>query len=174
MFGITFGFNSLQVRHASKKAAGSTRNGRTSNPHFLGFKKFNAATVAPGNIILRQKGSQFHAGTGVGRGRDFTLFALIPGKVRVHYDISDTRKYVSVDDGTLGETMTRTQVKSLLADKIDGPTYLALNGKQRMQHVLQHVEELKSDLKAAKEADNIRRLMTPGLRKFDLVDLTTL
>ena len=66
---------------AHKKAGGSTRNGRDSNPKYLGVKLYGGQAVEAGNIIVRQRGTQFHPGTGVGLGRDHTLFALIDGKV---------------------------------------------------------------------------------------------
>ncbi len=66
---------------AHKKAGGSTRNGRTSNPKYLGVKVFGGQAVIPGNIIIRQRGTNCHPGDGVGMGRDHTLYALIAGKV---------------------------------------------------------------------------------------------
>jgi large subunit ribosomal protein L27 len=66
---------------ASKKAGGSTRNGRDSNPQYRGVKKFGGEYVIPGNIIVRQVGNKYHAGTGVGCGRDYTLFAIAEGAV---------------------------------------------------------------------------------------------
>lgn len=66
---------------AHKKAGGSTRNGRDSNPKYLGVKKFGNEHVIPGNIIIRQRGTNCHPGSGVGMGRDHTLYALIEGKV---------------------------------------------------------------------------------------------
>ena len=66
---------------AHKKAGGSTRNGRDSNPKYLGVKIYGGQAIVAGNIIVRQRGTQFHPGTGVGLGRDHTLFALIDGKV---------------------------------------------------------------------------------------------
>jgi len=66
---------------AHKKAGGSTRNGRDSNPKYLGVKIYGGQAVEAGNIIVRQRGTQFHPGMGVGLGRDHTLFALIDGKV---------------------------------------------------------------------------------------------
>lgn len=72
---------------AHKKSGGSTSNGRDSNPKFRGVKKYGGEPVVTGNIILRQKGTKFHAGSGVGMGRDFTLFALEDGKVEFsHYN----------------------------------------------------------------------------------------
>ena len=66
---------------AHKKAGGSTRNGRDSNPKYLGVKIYGGQAIEAGNIIVRQRGTQFHPGTGVGLGRDHTRFALIDGKV---------------------------------------------------------------------------------------------
>lgn len=71
---------------AHKKAGGSTSNGRDSNPNMYGVKKYGGETVINGNIIVRQCGSKFHAGAGVGVGKDFTLFALRDGNVKFsHY-----------------------------------------------------------------------------------------
>ena len=67
---------------AHKKAGGSSRNGRDSPGKRLGVKKFGGEQVIPGNIIVRQRGTQFHPGDGVGIGRDHTLFALTGGHVR--------------------------------------------------------------------------------------------
>jgi large subunit ribosomal protein L27 len=67
---------------AHKKGQGSSRNGRDSNAQRRGVKAFGGELVTPGSIIVRQLGSKFHAGPGVGMGRDFTLFALVPGRVR--------------------------------------------------------------------------------------------
>ncbi len=67
---------------AHKKAGGSTRNGRDSESKRLGVKKFGGEAVIAGNIIVRQRGTQFHAGSNVGLGRDHTLFALSPGRVQ--------------------------------------------------------------------------------------------
>ncbi len=66
---------------AHKKGASSTRNGRDSNSQRLGVKRFGGQQVNAGEIIVRQRGTHFHPGTGVGRGGDDTLFALIPGQV---------------------------------------------------------------------------------------------
>jgi len=67
---------------AHKKGQGSTRNGRDSNPKYLGVKRFSNETVVTGTIIVRQRGTRFHPGRHVGRGRDDTLFALADGTVR--------------------------------------------------------------------------------------------
>ena len=67
---------------AHKKAGGSSRNGRDSPGQRLGVKKYGGERVIPGNIIVRQRGTKFHPGKGVGMGKDFTLFALIEGNVQ--------------------------------------------------------------------------------------------
>ncbi len=67
---------------AHKVGQGSSRNGRDSKPKFRGVKRFGGEKVTPGTIIIRQKGNRFHAGQGVGQGRDFTLFALTDGVVK--------------------------------------------------------------------------------------------
>ena len=67
---------------AHKKGAASTRNGRDSNPQYLGVKKFGGEAVVAGNIIVRQRGTKFHAGQNVGLGKDHTLFALVDGTVK--------------------------------------------------------------------------------------------
>ncbi|MCH7343325.1 50S ribosomal protein L27 [Pelomonas sp. CA6] len=66
---------------AQKKGGGSTRNGRDSKPKMLGVKVFGGQVVSAGSIIVRQRGTKFHAGTNVGMGKDHTLFALIDGQV---------------------------------------------------------------------------------------------
>jgi len=76
------------------KASGAGRNGRDSNPKYLGFKKYDGEKVIAGNIILRQRGTKFWPGTNVGMGRDFTLFALKDGTVKVV--TRGNRKYVNV------------------------------------------------------------------------------
>lgn len=84
---------------AHKKAGGSSRNGRDSNPNFLGLKVYGGQQVVPGNIIIRQMGTKYHAGFGVGMGRDNTLFALVPGTVlfrRTKSNSGKQRKFVDV------------------------------------------------------------------------------
>ena len=82
---------------AHKKAGGSTRNGRDSNPKYLGVKKFGGEAVITGNIIVRQRGTRWRPGKNVGVGRDHTLFALTPGKV-VYVTRGNTgRVYVNVE-----------------------------------------------------------------------------
>jgi len=66
---------------AQKKGGGSTRNGRDSKPKMLGVKAFGGQLISAGSIIVRQRGTKFHAGSNVGQGKDHTLFALIDGHV---------------------------------------------------------------------------------------------
>jgi large subunit ribosomal protein L27 len=80
---------------AHKKGVGSSRNGRDSNPQFLGIKRYGGEVVTAGNIIVRQRGTRVHPGRNVGRGKDDTLFALADGIVT--FERKDRkRKQVSV------------------------------------------------------------------------------
>jgi len=81
---------------AHKKGVGSSRNGRDSNPKYLGVKVYGGQAIEAGNIIVRQRGTQFHPGTGVGLGRDHTLFALVGGKVRFAVRGEKNRRFVDV------------------------------------------------------------------------------
>ena len=81
---------------AHKKAAGSTRNGRDSESKRLGVKLFGGQAATAGNIIVRQRGTRFHAGTGVGLGRDHTLFALNDSFVKFETKGPNNRKFVSI------------------------------------------------------------------------------
>jgi len=81
---------------AQKKGGGSTRNGRDSQPKMLGVKAFGGQVVSAGSIIVRQRGTRFHAGTNVGMGRDHTLFALVDGQVSFDVKGPDNHKTVFV------------------------------------------------------------------------------
>ena len=81
---------------AHKKAGGSSRNGRDSESKRLGLKAFGGELVNAGSILVRQRGTQFHPGMGVGLGRDHTLFALINGKVEFSVKGAKKRRTVSV------------------------------------------------------------------------------
>jgi large subunit ribosomal protein L27 len=81
---------------AHKKAGGSTRNGRDSNPKYLGVKRYGGESVSAGNIIVRQRGTRFHPGENMGVGRDHTLFALSDGTVKFENRGFPKRKYVSI------------------------------------------------------------------------------
>jgi len=81
---------------AHKKAGGSTRNGRDSESKRLGVKRFGGESVLAGNIIVRQRGTKFHAGNNVGLGKDHTLFATADGTVKFEIKGPKNRKYVSI------------------------------------------------------------------------------
>jgi large subunit ribosomal protein L27 len=80
---------------AHKKGQGSSRNGRDSNPQYLGVKRFGGELVPAGSILVRQKGTKFHPGVNVGKGKDDSLFALINGIVKFEVKKND-RQYISV------------------------------------------------------------------------------
>ena len=80
---------------ATKKAGGSSKNGRDSKGRRLGVKIFGGEYVIPGNIIVRQRGTKFHPGDNVGIGRDHTLFALTPGTIQFKRGFKD-RVFISV------------------------------------------------------------------------------
>jgi len=82
---------------AHKKAGGSTRNGRDSQAKRLGVKRFGGEHVAAGSIIVRQRGTRFHAGDNVGVGRDHTLFAKAEGVVTFSVKGANNRTFVSIN-----------------------------------------------------------------------------
>ena len=84
---------------AHKKGVGSSRNGRDSNPKYLGVKIYGGQAIEAGNIIVRQRGTQFHPGDNVGMGRDHTLFAKADGQVSFKSGFK-RRTYVSVIPAT--------------------------------------------------------------------------
>jgi large subunit ribosomal protein L27 len=81
---------------ATKKAGGSTQNGRDSNPKYLGVKRFGGEFVQAGNIIVRQRGTRKHPGKHVGMGRDHTLYALVSGHVQFKIAGEMNKQYVNV------------------------------------------------------------------------------
>lgn len=80
---------------AHKKGVGSSRNGRDSNPQYLGVKRYGGQIVTAGSILVRQRGTKFHPGTNVGKGKDDTLFALVNGTVKFER-VGKTRQQISV------------------------------------------------------------------------------
>jgi len=80
---------------AHKKGMGSSKNGRDSNPKYLGVKSADGQNISAGSIIVKQNGTKIHPGKNVGRGKDFTLFALTDGKVKFH-NLGKTKKQVSI------------------------------------------------------------------------------
>ena len=107
---------------AHKKAGGSSKNGRDSNPQYLGVKRFGGQLVGAGTIIVRQRGTKFHPGDNVGMGRDHTLYAETDGKVKFLHKGFPKRKYVSI--GTTARDIfftakTQTTISSLASLHID-------------------------------------------------------
>ncbi len=83
---------------AHKKAGGSTRNGRDSNPKYLGVKRYGGQVVKAGEIIIRQRGTKVHASENVGMGTDHTLFAKVAGKVKFVLKGKPKRQYVMIEE----------------------------------------------------------------------------
>jgi len=81
---------------AHKKAGGSTRNGRDSESKRLGVKRYGGQVVTAGNILVRQRGTRFHPGVNVGRGKDDTLFAMTDGEVVFEVKGPKKRSYISI------------------------------------------------------------------------------
>lgn len=82
---------------ATKKAGGSTRNGRDSKPKYLGVKRYGGQHVQAGEILIRQRGTVYHPGVGVGLGRDHTLYALVEGIVRFKIKGPKRNQYVIIE-----------------------------------------------------------------------------
>lgn len=90
---------------AHKKAGGSTRNGRDSNPKYLGVKRYGGQLVNAGEILVRQRGTKFHAGEGVGVGRDHTLYARTMGLVKFITRGAKQRNYVVIEPVVLEQQL---------------------------------------------------------------------
>ena len=91
---------------AHNKAGGSSRNGRDSNPKYLGIKRYGGQRIEAGTILIRQRGTAFHPGQNVGIGRDHTLYALVAGKVvfKVKRNLQGIKKrYITVQNDTSSE-----------------------------------------------------------------------
>ena len=90
-------FEIILQLHAHKKGTGSSHNGRDSNAQRLGTKAHDSRLVTAGSIIVRQRGTKFHAGANVGCGRDHTLFAKADGKVKFEVKGPKNRKFISIE-----------------------------------------------------------------------------
>ncbi|CAL5219209.1 g1000 [Coccomyxa viridis] len=92
-------WSSVQRRWASKKQGGSTQNRGGSLPKMLGIKLYGGQACSAGNIIIRQRGTEFHPGSNVGMGKDHTLFALVEGKIKFHVrKYPSPRRFISVQE----------------------------------------------------------------------------
>ena len=96
---------------AHKKGVGSSKNGRDSNPKMLGVKRHDGQLVAPGQIIVRQRGTQFHPGKNVGLGRDHTIFSMVVGQVKFE-PYTRGRKRISVYPAAIEEPLVATGIVS--------------------------------------------------------------
>jgi len=94
---------------AHKKGQGSSRNGRDSNPQFLGVKASGGQYISAGSIIVRQRGTKFHPGLNVKKGKDDTLFSTMSGYVKFETKRND-RKFVSVFENNLADTTAETDI----------------------------------------------------------------
>ncbi|KAL0031281.1 hypothetical protein WJX79_000017 [Trebouxia sp. C0005] len=93
---LSRGHSHSQIRWASKKQGGSTQNTKDSNPKMLGIKLYGGQHCIPGNIIVRQRGTEYHPGINVGLGRDHTIYALTEGYVKFAYNKFNKRRSISV------------------------------------------------------------------------------
>lgn len=91
---------------AHKKAGGSTRNGRDSNPKYLGVKRYGGQLINAGTIIVRQRGTKFHPGRNVGIGKDHTLYALVAGTVVFGIKGPMKKRCVSIEPISIDKTET--------------------------------------------------------------------
>src|SRR5690606_3393189 len=106
---------------AQKKGVGSSRNGRDSNPKYLGVKIYGGQAVEAGNIIVRQRGTQFHPGQGVGLGRDHTRFALVDGGVHFPEKGPNKRRTASVVPAAWGRPRRRLGGPASAGPFVSGP-----------------------------------------------------
>eukprot|EP01111_Echinosteliopsis_oligospora_P014363 TRINITY_DN5399_c0_g1_i1.p1 TRINITY_DN5399_c0_g1~~TRINITY_DN5399_c0_g1_i1.p1 ORF type:complete len:223 (+),score=63.78 TRINITY_DN5399_c0_g1_i1:70-738(+) len=111
-------------RWATKKSGGSSKNGRDSNPKYLGVKRYGGEAVKPGTMIVRQRGTKIHPGEGVGIGKDHTIYATIPGRVqfqdvpwKLETSLSAIRKYVHVTPFSYSSIPSANEYKRLNMDK---------------------------------------------------------
>ena len=109
MLGAARSLLFTQVRLATKKAGGTGGVTRSSNPKYLGMKKWGGQSVVAGNIIVRQRGSKWHPGENVGMGRDHTLYALTAGFVEFKRSLPSKRKYVHVHNLSREDNVLRLQ-----------------------------------------------------------------
>ena len=105
---------------AHKKGVGSTRNGRDSNPQYLGVKRFGGENVIAGNIIVRQRGTKIHPGRNVGRGKDDTLFALSDGIVTFERKDRRRQQVLEQDAQVLARFALVQEVRGQAGEELHG------------------------------------------------------
>jgi ribosomal protein L27 len=167
--------NLQQIRWATKKAGGSSKNGGSSGGKSLELKKADGETVRIGNILVRQRGLKFHPGEGVVVGRDHTILANRPGKMRVHFDMDRLKRVISVDDGSMYESLifSKRVMKRELSDRMDAVEYLKMNPFERHVYVSQKMSQLQEEYKQKKKQTQLHAV-THNIRRFRLKDLTQL
>jgi ribosomal protein L27 len=164
-----------QIRWATKKAGGSSKNGGSSGGKSLELKRADGEKVEIGHILVRQRGLKFHPGEGVVVGRDHTIVAKRPGKMRVHYDIDRLKRVISVDDGSMYESLifSKKVMKRELTDRMDAVEYLKKNPFERHVYVSHKMSQLQEEYKQ-KRQDAQQHAVTHNIRRFRLFDLTQL
>ncbi len=168
-------FASLQRRWATKKVAGGKRNTKDSAGKRLGLKKTQGSLVEIGQIIVRQRGTKFHPGSGCFLGRDHTLHAERNGVVKFWYDLPRRRAYCAVDDGSLEPWLpTKDESKKRLASMVDLEKYMGLYREDRHRYMMELVQQYdqemqKETVELAKKWVETRQRRLPGL-----IDLTKL
>lgn len=180
-------------RWATKRTAGGTQNTKDSAGKHLGLKCTSGTPVDDGVIIVRQRGTKFRPGFGVGIGRDHTLFATRQGVVRFWYDLPRDRHYVCVDDGSLPTPImpSKDEAKRRLASMVNLEKYMELRGEDRHRYIMQLVRQYDEDLRkevhevaerwisgemigASKDSELASRVQGRRMRRMNLVDLTKL
>ncbi|KAJ3219648.1 hypothetical protein HK099_004629 [Clydaea vesicula] len=166
--------SSNDEKNATKKTGGSSRNGRDSNPKFLGLKKNDGERVSNGNILVRQRGYKWFPGKNVKASKDHSLHAMTTGKVRFHYDLAKQKRYVSVDDGTLSRDLlpSRDEMKKTLSDRVNAEKYLKLKPIAKYRYIRGLITEISKEKQLQKESFKYKTCTNKGFRKFNLVDLT--
>ncbi|KAJ3117968.1 hypothetical protein HDU96_004644 [Phlyctochytrium bullatum] len=180
-----------------KESGGSSNNGRTSQPKMLGVKRGQGAMVKPGDIIIRQRGTKWNAGPGVGLGRDHTLYCVKPGRVVFRYDLGTQKRIVAIvsstgaskaairrndiDEATsaVGEAPlpgsgSRAEAKARLIEALDPKHYLSLNHFDRYKYVLETSKKLVEEDQQRQTNLLSKRLLQPKRGPMNLVDLTLL
>jgi len=142
-------------RWASKKASGSSKNNKDSAGRRLGVKKFGMQPVIPGNIIVRQRGTKYHPGWGVGMGCDFTIYALQAGRVEFTYlhRPYNTRKHRRTYVHVLPDNVDRH-----LLDEYNKQQQMLLQRRNNIMKVKRSKKEVLQEIKLKKEHINILKM----------------
>lgn len=168
----------IQVRTATKKTGGSSRNGRDSRPKFLGVKVTHATSVQNGQILALQRGLKWHPGVNVIASKTHALHSTIDdGVVLFHYDLNTGKRIVSVldkDDPVPRDLFypTRDYIKKLISERVDGSKYVALGRVAKYRYIREVMKSLVQEITAKQLEYKEKACMQRGLRRFRLLDLT--